>query len=130
MYGCGTYGLELSEVKLMDVTNCQIYGCTYGIMIVQGSQDITFKGCTFRDNQEFSLIEVSGTRSMLFENCNFSNNRGSRMFEVGGGPPVFVTDSTFQGNNLESPIQGSNNVKFNAGCTFDNNDAHVAETNK
>jgi hypothetical protein len=120
MYGCGTYGLELSDVKLMDVTNCQIYECTYGIMTVQGGQDITFRGCTFRDNKEFSLIEVSGgTRSMLFENCTFSNNRGSRMFEVGGGPPVFVTDSTFQGNSLESGIQGSNNVQFNAGCTFD-----------
>jgi hypothetical protein len=41
------------------------------------------------------------------------------MFEVSPGAPLFVSDSTFQGNNLESGIQGSNNVQFNAGCTFD-----------
>ena len=109
MYGCGTEGLQLSNVSGMKVTNSEIYKCTYYIMTVSGGENIVFENCTFRDNEQFTLVNVDGTANMSFENCTFINNRG-QMFNV-TGTAISVSNSAFSGNS-DANIQGSNNVEF------------------
>ena len=115
MYGCGTEGLTLSNVSGMNVTDSGIYDCTYYIMTVTGGENITFMDCMFIDNQEFTLINVSGTKNMSFRNCYFNDNKG-QMFGV-EGTTISVSNSSFNRNHTDSPIQGSKNVKF-ADCEF------------
>ena len=116
MYGCGTYGLELSNVSDMKVTSSKIYECTYGIMNINGGVNIRFEKCTFIDNQEFTMIDVAGTVNASFINCEFINNSG-QMFSV-KHTTVSVSNSTFRGNRTDSPIDASNNVSFDK-CKFD-----------
>jgi len=116
MYGCGTYGLELTNVSDMKVSSSNIYECTYGIMVVSGGKNIAFDKCVFRDNREFTLISVSGTKNVSFTNCEFKNNKGE-MFSV-RDTTVTVSNSAFKENNSERPVMYSNKVKFN-NCEFD-----------
>jgi len=122
MYGCGTVGLELSNVSDMNVVNSRIFECTYHIMTVNGGKNITFRNCSFYDNQEFTLISVNGTGNMSFTNCKFNNNRGE-MFAV-RKTTVTVSNSTFSGNS-DPNIRHSNNVTF-TDCAF--NEANVSRS--
>ena len=115
MYGCGTEGLTLSNVSDMKVADSVISSCTYYIMTANGGENIAFEDCMFVSNQEFTLVNVTGTRNMSFTNCAFNDNRGE-MFDV-KDTTVSVSDSSFNRNNTDSPIQGSRNVEF-VNCKF------------
>ena len=115
MYGCGTEGLTLSNVSGMKVTHSNIYNCTYYIMTVTGGKNIAFEDCMFMHNQEFTLVNVSGTKNMSFSDCYFNDNQG-KMFDV-QNTTISVSNSSFNRNKTDSPIHGSNNVKF-TDCEF------------
>jgi hypothetical protein len=117
MYGCGTEGLGLYGVSDMTVTDSSIFECTYAIMTVSGGSNIAFEKCVFRDNKEYWLVNVDRTRNISFADCDFTGNQGRSMFEVSEAA-VFVSGTTFSGNDTESPIQGSENVEF-TNCVFD-----------
>ena len=126
MYGSGTEGLVLENVRSMNVTNSRIYECTYDIMTVKDSRYISFDKCEFRNNKEFSLVNVSETRNLSFTDCEFRKNRGSKMFDVVRGSEVFdqehfevlVSRSVFSGNVVDESIENSANVSF-ADCVFE-----------
>jgi hypothetical protein len=93
MFGCGTWGLELSNVSVMNVTNSRIYECTEGIMVISGGKNIAFDNCEFIEN--VGVVSVGETT-------------------------VAISNSIFRDNKNESdyPIERSENVKFEK-CTFD-----------
>ena len=116
MYGCGTEGLALSNVSGMKVTDSSIYDCTYYIMSVSEGENIAFNDCMFMDNKQFTLVNVTGTKNMTFTKCAFNDNQG-QMFDV-RDTTISVSNSSFNRNDTDYPIQDSSNVKF-AGCRFD-----------
>ena len=85
-------------------------------MTVSGSKNIEFEKCVFSDNQE-SCVSVFKTENVSFIDCEFTDNRGDGIFNV-SDTIVAVSNSTFSGNSLESPIQGCDNVEF-TNCVFD-----------
>jgi ankyrin repeat protein len=101
MYGCGTVGLELSNVSDMKVTNSRIYECTDGIMTVYGGKNIAF------------------------ENCEFTNNQGGLYVQ---DTTISISNSAFKDNKSYEPIQETQNVEF-VNCTFGEGEgAGVTET--
>ena len=115
MYGSGTEGLTLSNVSDMKVKSSNIYNCTYHIMTVNGGENIAFEDNMFMFNQEFTLVNVSRTKNMSFSNCYFNDNQGE-MFDV-QNTTISVSNSSFNRNKTDSPIQGNSNVKF-TDCEF------------
>jgi len=116
MYGSGTEGLLINKVSLMTITGSSIFECTYQIMTVSDSQNITFSDCLFYENREFSLINVTNTTDMLFDRCAFINNSGT-MYNLPDNP-ITITNSYFSNNE----DQGYGNPKvLMAQCLFEAN---------
>lgn len=126
LFGSGTYGVELDRVRGAVFERVAIHDCTYGIAVIRDSKEVAFLDSTFRDNQEFELVQVERTRGVRFERCLFEGNRtrGDNPFfdvtasevelvdavfrdnavEVFRRGPVRITSGTFEGNSFESTI--------------------------
>lgn len=77
LYGCGAYGLVAQDCSEVRMENSVIRDCSYGIMQLFGVRDITFEGCEFVRNREFTMVEVDANcDAVLFSNCKFDENKG------------------------------------------------------
>jgi hypothetical protein len=101
LYGCGSIGLDLDNVKRLNTSNCKIDHCSLraieirnseaikftenkivnheaysNIIMVSGSKDITLEKCDITDNNNFSwsFIEASGKSDILLDKCIIKNN--------------------------------------------------------
>ena len=74
LYGCGTYGIVARETKHLSVFRTNIHDCTYGIMELWDSEDITFEDCDFFKNREFDLISNMDSQNTVFKGCRFYDN--------------------------------------------------------
>ncbi|MCR5735972.1 MAG: lysozyme inhibitor LprI family protein [Lachnospiraceae bacterium] len=74
LYGCGTYGIEGVGLYSAEITNTEIYECTYGLVDLRSAGNVTFKDCEMRDSKDMSMIVLSDVYSILFENCKFHDN--------------------------------------------------------
>ena len=83
LYGCGTYGLELTQTTDFQLTNSNVHDCTYGILQMRSSMAIRFQNCDFFNNREFTLIEGWGVEGLSFTDCRFFANWGdSNLFNL------------------------------------------------
>ena len=129
MYGCGTYGLSIQSVIDMKVTKSSIYECTYGIMRVLNSADISFKDCIFRDNTGFDMVGVGNTIGFTIDSCEFRGNISDTsyisypMFLISQSENVVVKNTKFV-NNIADKLIDNDNIKFDASNTFINNSFH------
>ena len=81
LYGCGTYGLQLSGSQNFALYSSNIHDCTYGIMTLQDCEAAHFTHCDFFKNQEYTLVESRGSIGTVFEDCRFFSNWGdSQLF--------------------------------------------------
>ncbi len=120
LFGSGTYGLELVGVREATFERIAVHDCTYGIAVIRNGKGVTFRDSTFRDNEEFELIEVERTPRVLFERCLFEGNRtrGDYPFFAVTASEVELVDSTFRNNAVEVFRRGR--VTITSG-TFENN---------
>ena len=82
LYGCGTYGFDIIGSLNLNVRNCKVHDCTYGILQLISSQNIAFTSCDFLNNREYGLIESRGSKGVSFSDCRFyANNGDSRLFD-------------------------------------------------
>lgn len=76
MYGCGIEGICFCDSEGLKVTNSQIRDCSYQIMTIRNSKDVTFDGCFFFRNRQFSLLDLSNSSNLTFRNCLITHNEG------------------------------------------------------
>lgn len=82
LYGCGTYGLELSDTRDFSMYGSDIHDCTYGIMTLNGVESARFDRCDFYRNKEYALVEGHNS-GLSFNDCRFyANNPTSILFNV------------------------------------------------
>ena len=77
LYGCGTEGLNVDHCKNAKVYASKIRDCSYYIMHLHKSANISFDSCQFFRNREFEQISVSTCENVVFFNCMIANNTGS-----------------------------------------------------
>ena len=77
LYGSGTYGIEAYSGGYLDVTDTDIYECTYGLVDLRNMSTVHFNGCTLRDSREYSQIDIDSCYDILFEDCAFKNNKAT-----------------------------------------------------
>jgi hypothetical protein len=139
LYGCGSMGLELRNVKELSFNNSIIRECSLraiqiydseairftgsriinhpaysNIILLSGSKDIVFKDCELANNNSFewSFVESGSCLGVEFDGCYFSNNSP---FYVGSKTPYFLT---FWNNNPDaaSKIRIRDSVFINNSC--------------
>jgi hypothetical protein len=123
LFGSGTYGVGLTEAKRAVFERTTIRDCTYGIAQIQGSEDVEFRDSTFRENQEFDLLEVRSSRGVRFTGCTFKRNRAGEdysLFLLEGRSRVEVRECTFRDNAAGRRDSGSA-IDY-VGCDFSGND--------
>jgi len=125
LYGCGTEGLVLENVDGFAMEGGSIYECTDNIMTVMGGGNISFKGCTFRDNGAFTLVGFGNVKGLLFEDCLFEGNHaeGYAMFneawDSGGCENILAKKCTFR-NNRAKALTYTDAIIFED-CIFEGN---------
>jgi len=102
LYGSGFEGLYLDEVDGMEVRNSIIRECTYGIMRIFRSKNLSFDQVVFRDNGPHYGIEVGQRSTVHFERCSFSNNSGEdALIQIEDSSGVVVRASSFSRNTFK-----------------------------
>lgn len=86
LYGCGTYGLDLSNTRDFSMYRSNIHDCTYGIMMLNKVETAKFDMCDFYHNREFALVE-SHSSYPIFNDCRFYDNEPTA--------PLFSCDGEF-----------------------------------
>jgi len=74
LYGCGTYGITTEYSDNIDISNTEIYECTYGAVSLYHSRDIEFDNCIFRDCREFSIFDYVSCENIMVANSVIKNN--------------------------------------------------------
>ena len=73
LYGCGVVGVWADMSKAIQVTNCDIYECSWGGIYMAGCRDVTFNGNTIRDLGEvIDGVRRGGTPFMLHDTTNIT----------------------------------------------------------
>ena len=79
LYGCGVVGIWGANTKGVQVTNSDIYECSWGGVYMMFCKDVTFNGNTIRDlGEEFMGQWSDGTPFMLHDTTGITIN-GEKM---------------------------------------------------
>ena len=74
LYGCGTYGIEADYSHNMNINDTEIYECTYGLVNLFHTDNVTFRNCSMHDSTGFDMIDLQNVRNILFDGCNITDN--------------------------------------------------------
>lgn len=101
-YGCGTFGLIGYYGTDIQVSDTEIYECTYGAVDMTACKNAEFNSCIFRDCNGFSLFALSNCNDIHVADSGIKNNGNGTEF-----------DSLISGSS-------SDDIVF-SNCTFENN---------
>ena len=119
MYGCGAYGISLTNVCGVAIDNSSVYECTAMIMSMEYCQDVSFTDCVFRDMESYWGVSIDDSESITFSQCRFYNLKGDSLFSVTASPETIVRNSSFTGNTV-SYLDSSGLVRFENNSFSDN----------
>ncbi|MDR5587540.1 MULTISPECIES: right-handed parallel beta-helix repeat-containing protein [Clostridium] len=81
LYGCGSVGLSLGNVKGLNASKCIIDHCSFEALRINGCEDIKFTENKIIDHEAYgNIIDISGSKDIIFEKCELSGNNN---FEYG-----------------------------------------------
>lgn len=126
LFGCGTVGIDLNNVERFNMENSIIKECTYSLMHIRYSNNITFKNSIFKDTQQFDLIEIESSHSIEISDSIISSNMTGdflpHLFKVlGDCNNLRVVGTEIKNNEVNYLINDSSLIEF-IGCKFKNND--------
>jgi hypothetical protein len=74
LYGSGTVGLDLEYVTNLTFNRSLIYECTYNLLNLTESKNLSFTQSTFRDTEGYNPVEIDACDSVAFSQCRFIDN--------------------------------------------------------
>jgi len=103
LFGCGTEGLTLKNVRDMKFHKSTVRDCTYGIMTMTECKNIRFTQSSFMRNKEYWGVNIQDTENVLFSACNFENNQaeGEALFSVVSSSNIQIQNCVFNNNNIK-----------------------------
>lgn len=132
LFGCGTMGLNLSEVNSFVFDTSVVEDCSVGLMAVKNSKDLVFINSVFRNTGKFDMIEISDSANVLFNCCEISNNYCNidseysdyikyYLFNVSNvEPKLLVKDTIIKNNKLSYLQKYKDNIYFKNVNPMDN----------
>ncbi len=107
LFGCGTEGMNLEQVKELRFLNSRIRDCTYGIMTVSGSSKLEFVDSRFENNRQFDGFSIRDSKDILFDRCTIARNDVSNpLFQLTSCSRILVKNSTLLDNKAEKLFSG------------------------
>lgn len=125
LYGCGTQGIELSNVENFIFDNSIIEECSYHIMTIKESKDVIFINSKFRNTEKYDLINISDSKNILFDSCEISNNEVvtsyGRIFNLKEVEPKLIVKDTIIQDNIAGYLQKYKDDIYFKNITSNNN---------
>lgn len=117
LYGCGTEGLRLEGVKGFSCRETTVKECSYYIMTLLDSADVSFAGTVMTDNAEFEGIRIAGCRNVLFDGCLIRRNGSDTILDTGlfhvfTSEAVKVKDSIIEENTADYFLIGDKEMEL------------------
>lgn len=140
LYGCGSIGLSLNNVKRLNASNCTIDHCSLraiqlynsetikftetniinheaysNIIMVANSKDVTFEKCVISDNHNFgwSFIEALDKSNVLLDKCVIKNNSQSTDTNILNDKVYFFNTTDYSGNSDSKIIVKDSEISNN-----------------
>jgi parallel beta-helix repeat protein len=108
LYGSGTEGILMSSCTNIKVNETTIHDCTYDLLSIANSSDITFTSCGFVKTGEFDLVYMRDAKRVKFLKCTFSENWNGDFM-----PYLFNIESSCDDIKLEAcKIKNNKVTKF------------------
>ena len=132
LYGCGTYGVSASSCDKINVTDSEIYECTYGLVDLNSCYGVNFSNCILRDSKDMSMINLYSSSDISFNDCTFKNNFVDSQYwqcyfvELSEYSDVTFNKCSFENNQYE--VFANSKVKMNNCRVSDNGDMSNVET--
>lgn len=104
LYGCGSIGLNLRNVKRLNAANCIIDHCSLRAIAIRDSEDIKFTESFIVNHEAYSnIVDIYGGRNIIFEKCGFANNNNfSWSFIEATNNSNVLLDTCLMKNNTKS----------------------------
>ncbi len=109
LFGSGTEGLTLANVRNMVFHESTIRDCTYGIMTIKGCANLQFTQSSFIRNKEFWAVNIHDSKDISFVDCSFKNNyaKDKPLFGATSSSNIIVKECNLADNKVMS---ATNNV--------------------
>lgn len=155
LYGCGSIGLDLKNVKRLEASNCKIDHCSLRAIQIYDSEDIkftenkivnheaysniimlnrakniTFEKCEIADNNKFSwsFIEASDNSNVLLDKCTIKNNSKDTNSDFASDKVYFFNTTDYSGiSNSKITLKDSEISNNKCDYLLDNKDNVVLE---
>lgn len=120
LYGCGTYGIIGCESENINVSDTEIYDCTYGATEMRNCENVTFDSCMFRDCEKFSIFDFSECNRIHITNSTIKNNRTDSEYfafiSSSKSKDIIFSNCTFEKNKYQT-FTDTEDIVFN-NCTI------------
>lgn len=114
LYGCGTYGVTGERSSFLNVSDSEIYDCTYGCVEFYDCRDVFFSYCMFRDSKEFNMFHFSNSARITIKDSEIKNNetiQGWSFLSSSGSDAIEFLRCRFTGNKY-SILQSGDEIKL------------------
>lgn len=123
LFGCGTYGLILSNTENLEFKNSVIKECSYGIMQINNSTNIKFNKSEFYNNGCFNLISAYNNANISFDYCkiydNFTNY-DNILFYASVDSQININNTDIHDNSVKFLVNNMERISINNECTLKN----------
>jgi hypothetical protein len=136
LFGCGTEGLILTDVEDLVFYDSVITDCTYGIMSMSFSKNISFLESSFTENEQYDLINIDNSTDVTFNECIISDNHtltgdneyiDYSLFHVFASSDITVSDSTISDNTAQHFLNNKDSIRLQ-NTVLKNNDFKLDNT--
>lgn len=116
LYGCGTYGITTYGAKGLEVSDTEIYECSYGIVSLVNTADASFFNCVMRDCSGYSMFEFYNSEKIKISSSKIKNNLSDPEYSAFIAADEEAKDIVFENcifeNNTYNEFCNNKNVVF------------------
>jgi hypothetical protein len=130
LFGCGTEGLYLENVKKFNFVHSAIRECSQDLLSLINSQDILFDYSLFTKTGQFELINITSCSNVVFSHCSITKNHNNatyvmNLFNISGKcSGIEVSNSEILDNRVGSFANDESKI------TLKNNKIHKNDFQK
>jgi len=112
LFGSGTQGLELLNVRNFRFESGSIEDCTYHTLTVEGSEDIHFARSVFTRNREYSQINVRKSHGVVLDQVEITSNVADEALFSLEASKVILKNSRVANNRASALLHEGSGSRF------------------
>ena len=122
LYGCGTYGLELSHCRGVHAVNTIIRDCSYGALYASGCSDVLVDACRIHGIEGYSgVFELSGCHDCACVNTRIRDCAIPTLLTLQTVKNFYLAGCEIRSNHFEGMFACQVYPAVVEGCAFENN---------